>query len=350
MVDAFLASPAHTHNNTIDEKRHHRKPDEKNKSVDGSNMRTTQVNAGRILSIQLRARSAKNVAWRLKDLHTGRMETTRTTCTSDRETDSARREIQREEDPERRNRLPQSNRNNPGKSLNSPSCKNPSIHMTNQQDKPRLWNGKIVQKLKKNHHQPNQTNPSKLSNFFSCNIFKVHMINRSYKPRPRNGKGVQQLEKDDLKVNQTNPRKPSTPFSRKNLLILMNNVPSVNNKHTNQKNHNRSSHCWNSHLNKHNRKKKASLIKPFEWKIIELKTYRQWSKRILALNQHKNHEPIISRKLEIRNNQPQDFSWGTTSHTRASQDQHAATHNLAPKNYEEQERPRITPSAHHARF
>ena len=76
---------------------------------------------------------------------------------------------------------------------------------------------------------------------------------------------------------------------------------------------------------------------------------RQWSKRVLALNQHKNHEPIISRKLEIRNNQPQDFSRGTASRARASQDQHAATHDLAPKNYEEQERPRITLSAYHAR-
>ena len=75
IVDAFSASPAHTHNSTIDEKGHPRKPDEKNKSVEGSNMRTTQVNTGRTLSIQLRARSAKNVAWRLKDLHTGRMET-----------------------------------------------------------------------------------------------------------------------------------------------------------------------------------------------------------------------------------------------------------------------------------
>ena len=129
----------------------------------------------------------------------------------------------------------------------------------------------------------------------------------------------------------------------------MNNVPSINNKHTNQKNQNRSSHCWNSQLNKQNRKRKASLIKPFEWKINELKTCRQWSKHVLALNQHKNHEYIINRKLEIRNNQPQDFSRGTASRARASQDQHAATHDLAPKNYEEQERPRIAPSTHHAR-
>ena len=90
MVDAFSASPAHTHNSTTDEKRHPRKPDERNKPVEGSNMRTTQVNAGRTLLIQLRARSAKNVAWRLKDLHTGRMETARTTCIADRKTDSAR--------------------------------------------------------------------------------------------------------------------------------------------------------------------------------------------------------------------------------------------------------------------
>ena len=109
MVDAFSASPAHTHNSTTNEKRHLRKPDERNKPVEGSNMRTAQVNAGRTLLIQLRARSAKNAAWRLKDLHTGRMETARTTYTTDRETDSARREIRREEDPVRRNRLPQSN-------------------------------------------------------------------------------------------------------------------------------------------------------------------------------------------------------------------------------------------------
>ena len=139
------------------------------------------------------------------------------------------------------------------------------------------------------------------------------MINRSYKPRPRNGKGVQQLEKDSLKANRTNPGKPSNPFSCKNLLILMNNLPSVNNKHINQKIQNRSSHCWNSQLNKQNRERKACLTKPFEWKIIELKTCRQWSKRVLALNQHKNNEPIISRKLDIRNNQSQDFSLGTAS-------------------------------------
>ena len=144
------------------------------------------------------------------------------------------------------------------------------------------------------------------------------MINRHYKPRPRNGKGVQQLEKDSLKANRTNPGKPSNSFSRKNLLILMNNLPSVNNKHINQKIQNRSSHCWNSQLNKQNRERKASLSKPCEWKIIELKTYRQWSKRVLALNQHKNHEPIISRKLKIRNNQPQDFSLGIASRARAS--------------------------------
>ena len=129
----------------------------------------------------------------------------------------------------------------------------------------------------------------------------------------------------------------------------MNNVLSVNNKHTYQKNQKRSNHCWNLQLNKQNRKRKASLIKPFECIINELKTCRQWSKCILALNQHKNHEPIISRKLEIRNNQPQDFSRGTANRARASQDQHAATYDLAPKNYEEQDMPRITPSEHHAR-
>ena len=166
MVDAFSTSPAHTHNNTKDEKGHPRKSDKRNKPVEGRNMRTAQVNAGRTLSFQLRARSAKNEAWRLKDLHTGRMETAQTTCTADRETDNAKREIRREEDPVRRNCLPQSNRNNPGKSLNSSSCKNPSIHMTNRQDKSRRWNGKIAQKLKKNNHQPNRTNPGKLSNFF----------------------------------------------------------------------------------------------------------------------------------------------------------------------------------------
>ena len=178
------------------------------------------------------------------------METTRTTCTADREIDSARREIRKEEDSIRRYRLPQSNQNNPGKSLNSFSCKNPSIHRNKQQDKSRLWTGKIAQKLKKNNHQPSQTNPGKLSDFFSCKFLKVHRINRSYEPRPRNGKGVQQLEKDSPKVYRTNPGKPTTPFSRKNLSILMNNVLSVNNKHTYQKNQKRSSHCWNLQLNK----------------------------------------------------------------------------------------------------
>ena len=233
MVDTFSASPTHTHNSTTDEKRHPRKPDERNIPVEGSNMRTAQVNASRTLSTQLRARTAKNAAcrlkdlhtgrmetaqttyaaWKLKDLHTGRMETARTSCTADRETDSARREIRKKEDSVRRYRLPQLNRNNPGKSLNSFSCKNPSIHRNKQQDKSRLWNGKIAQKLKKNNHQLSQTNPGKLSNFFSCKFLKVHRINRSYEPRPRNGKGVQQLEKDSPKVYRINPGKPTTPFS-----------------------------------------------------------------------------------------------------------------------------------------
>ena len=158
MVDTFSTSPTHTHNSTTDEKRHPRKPDERNTPVEGSNMRTAQVNAGRTLSTQLRARTTKNAAcrlkdlhtcrmetarttyatWKLKELHTGRMETTRTPCTTDREIDNARREIRKEEDSVRRYRLPQSNRNNPGKSLNSFSCKNPSIHRNKQQDKSRL--------------------------------------------------------------------------------------------------------------------------------------------------------------------------------------------------------------------
>ena len=164
MVDTFSASSTHTHNSTTDEKRHLRKPDERNTPMEGSNMKTTQVNAGRTLSTQLRARTTKNdacrlkdlytghmetarttyVAWKLKDLHTGRMEIARTSCTADRDTDSARREIRNKEDSVRRYRLSQSNRKNPGKSLNSFSCKNPSIHRNKQQDKSRLWNGKTT--------------------------------------------------------------------------------------------------------------------------------------------------------------------------------------------------------------
>ena len=233
MVDTFSASPTHTHNNTTVEKRHLRKPDERNTPVEGSNMKTTQVNAGQTLSTQLRARTAKNaacrlkdlytgrmktarttyVAWKLKDLHTGRTEIAQTSYTVDRETDSARREIRNKEGSVRRYRLPQSNRNNPGKSLNSFSCKNPSIHRNKQQDKSRLWNGKTAQKLMKNNHQPSQTNPGKLSDFFSRKFLKVHRINRNYEPRPRNGNGVQQLEKDSPKAHRTNPGKPTTPFS-----------------------------------------------------------------------------------------------------------------------------------------
>ena len=134
MVDAFSASPAHTHNSTKDEKGHPRKPDKRNKPVEGRNMKTAQANARRTLSIQLRARSEKNEAWRLKDLHTGRMETARTTCTADREIDSTKRGIRREEDPERRNR----------------------------HNKSRPWNGKGVQKLEKDNLQSNRNNPGKL--------------------------------------------------------------------------------------------------------------------------------------------------------------------------------------------
>ena len=218
MAGAIVASPAHTHNSTKDEKEHPRKPDKRNKQVKGRNMRTTQKNARRTLSIQLRVRLEKNEAWRLKNLHIGRMETARTTCTADRGIDSIKRGDRREEDPVMRNR----------------------------HNKSRPWNGKGVQKLEKDNLRSNRNNPGKLFNPFSCKNLSIHMTNRQNKPRPRNGKGVQKLEKDSLKSNRTNPGKPSNSFSCKNLSIHMNNLPSVNNKHINQKIQNRSSHYWNS--------------------------------------------------------------------------------------------------------
>ena len=113
MVDTFSASPTHTHNSTTLEKRHLWKLDERNTPVEGNNMKTTQVNASRTLSTQLRTRTTKNaacmlkdlhigrmktarttyVAWKWKDLHTGRMEIARTSCTADKKTNSARTEI-----------------------------------------------------------------------------------------------------------------------------------------------------------------------------------------------------------------------------------------------------------------
>ena len=178
------------------------------------------------------------------------------------------------------------------------------------------------------------------------------MWNQHIKPRPWNGKsskGVPILEQDNLQPNRINPGKLSNSFSCKNLSIHMSNLPLFNNKHINKKIQNRVSHCGNVQLTRQKRERKASLAKQWVWKIIELKTCRQWSRRVTALNQHKTRRPKISRKLKIRNNQPHDFNQGTASHAMLPHDPHTAAHDLATENHEEHERPKKSTKASHAR-
>ena len=109
-------------------------------------MRSTQETTRRKLWIQLRVRMEIDEVWRLKNSHA-----VQTTCTANREIGSIKREDQREEDPE----------------------------MWYRHTKPRPWNSKRVPKLEQDNFQLNQTNSGKLSNSFSCKNLSIHMSNQS---------------------------------------------------------------------------------------------------------------------------------------------------------------------------
>ena len=117
----------------------------------------------------------------------------------------------------------------------------------------------------------------------------------------------------------------------------------------NKKTQNRDNHYGILQLIRQKSEKKASLTKQRIWKIIEFKTCRQWSRHGIAFNQHKNHEPKISRKPKIRNNQLQDFSESTASHAMTIHDPHTAAHDVATESHEEQETPKKSSNASHAR-
>ena len=169
------------------------------------------------------------------------------------------------------------------------------------------------------------------------------------KPRPWRDKGGPKLEQDNFQQYRTNSGKLSNSSSYKNLSIHMSNLPLVNNKNINKKTQNRDNHYGNLQLTRQKNMKKASLAKKRNWKIIDLKTCRHWSRRGIALNQHKNHEPQISRKPKIRNNQLQDVSRSTAGHAMTTHDLHNATHDVATESHEEKERPKKSSNASHAR-
>ena len=174
-------------------------------------------------------------------------------------------------------------------------------------------------------------------------------MNQHTKPRPWRDKGGPKLERDNFQLHRTISGKLSNPSSCKKISTHMNNLPLVNNKNINKKTQNRDNHYENSQLTRQKNMRKASLAKKRIWKIIDLKTCRQWSRRGITSNQHKKHEPKISSKPKIRNNQLRDVSGSTASHAMTIHDPHNAAHDVAIERHEEKERPKKTSNASHAR-
>ena len=174
-------------------------------------------------------------------------------------------------------------------------------------------------------------------------------MNQHTKPRPWRDKGGPKLERDNFQPHRTISGKFSNPSSCKKISTHMNNLPLGNNKNINKKTQNRDNHYKNLELIRQKNVRKASLAKKRIWKIIDLKTCRQWSRRGITSNQHKKHESKISSKPKIRTNQLQDVSGSTASHAMTTHDPHNAAHDVVTKRHVEKERPKKTLNASHAR-
>ena len=171
-----------------------------------------------------------------------------------------------------------------------------------------------------------------------------------WKWNPWWSKGMPKSGPDQFQQNQTNSGKFSNSFPCKTLSIHIRNLLFLSNKHTNKKYHNRVSYCEYVQLTSQKRRRKASLATQWSWRIIEVTTCSQWSRRIPTRIRHKNRRPKISRKLIIDSNKLYDYIHDTNSHAMKIHNLHDATHDLVTMNHEKHESPKKpTKASHEAR-